>query len=72
MDRFRIYVEGGYNGRETYAQAISYAHCALINKWQDSGDILACWALIRDTQKGVDTLVFLTLDMKIKFKKFCR
>lgn len=72
MDRFCIYVEGGFNGRDTYAQAVSYARCALINKWQDSGDILACWALIRDTQKSVDTLVILTLDMKIKFKKFFR
>lgn len=72
MSRFRIYVEGGYNGRDTYDQAISYAHCALINKWQESGDILACWALIRDTLKGVDTLVILTLDMKIKFKKIFR
>lgn len=72
MDRFRIYVEGGYNGRDTYDQAISYANSAIVNKWRASGDIMACWALIRDTQKGVDTLVILQSDMKIKFKKFFR
>lgn len=69
MERFRIFVYGGYNGRSDYDSALQCAAELVRNQWKQTGELGACFAIVYDMLNRNRVAVWLTDDLKIKYRK---
>lgn len=69
MDRFTIYVYGGFNGRSTFGNALSCAAELIRNHYKETGELGECFAIVYDKLNRTRTVVWLTEDLKVKYRK---
>ena len=69
MDRFEIYGYGGYNGRSDYEGALQYAAELVRNHLIETGALGECFAVVYDKLNRTRVIVWLTEDLKVKYRK---
>ena len=69
MDRYEIYVYGGYNGRSDYESALHCAAEMIRYHWEDTGALGECYGIVYDKLNRTRVAVWLTEDLKIKYRK---
>ena len=52
-----------------YESALSYAAEKIRDQWKDTGELGACFAIVYDLLNRTRVIVWLTDDMKIKYRK---
>lgn len=69
MARFIIYVYGGYNECSRYTEALICADKMVRNHWKETGALGESFAVVYDKLNRTRVIVWLTEDLKIKFRK---
>ena len=69
MDRYEIYGYGGYNSRSDYESALHCAAELVRNHWKQTGALGECFAVVFDKLNRYRVAVWLTNDLKVKFRK---
>lgn len=69
MDRYVIYGYGGYNARTDYDSALQYAAELVRNHWRDTGALGESFAVVYDKLNRTRVVVWLTEDLKVKYRK---
>lgn len=69
MDRYVIYGYGGYNARADYDSALQYAANLVRNHWRDTGALGESFAVVYDKLNRTRVVVWLTEDLKVKYRK---
>lgn len=69
MTRYAIYGYGGYNGRCDFGSALQCAAELVRNHWKQSGALGECFAVVYDKLNHTRVVVWLTDDLKIKYRK---
>lgn len=69
MERYRIFVYGGYNGRSSYEDALQCAAEMVRNQWKETGELGTCFAIVYDLLNRTRVVVWLTDDLKVKYRK---
>lgn len=69
MSRYTIYCYGGYNGRSRYTEALICAAEMVRNHWKETGALGESFAVVYDKLNRTRVVVWLTDDLKVKYRK---
>ena len=69
MVRYTIYCYGGYNGHSEYEGALQCAAEMIRNHWKETGYLGECFAVVYDKLNRTRVVVWLTEDLKVKYRK---
>lgn len=69
MDRYAIYGYGGYNIRSDYESALQCAAEMVRNQWKYTGALGECFAEVYDKLNRTRVIVWLTEELKVKYRK---
>lgn len=69
MVRYTIYGYGGYNGRSDYESALQCAAEMVRNHWKETGALGESFAVVYDKLNRTRVVVWLTDDLKVKYRK---
>lgn len=69
MDRYAIYGYSGYNIRSNYESALQCAAEMVRNQWKYTGAFGECFAEVYDKLNRTRVIVWLTEDLKVKYRK---
>lgn len=68
MDRYKIFFNGGFNGRDIFNDALNCAAEGVRNHYRNGGNLAECFALIYDTQARKRVLCWLDEKLQIKYR----
>ena len=69
MGRYIIFGYGESNRRADYESSLSCAAEMVRDKWKETGELGACFAIVYDLLNRSRVVVWLTDDMKVKYRK---
>lgn len=69
MGRYVIFVYDGSYRHSDYESALSYAAELVRNQWKETGELGACFAIVYDLLNRTRVVVWLTDDLKVKYRK---
>ncbi|MBQ6127734.1 hypothetical protein IJI69_03525 [Candidatus Saccharibacteria bacterium] len=69
MNSYNIYGYGNVNFQPTFGNALSYAAELIRDHWKETGDLGECFAVVYDKLNHTRTIVWLTDDLKVKYRK---
>lgn len=68
MTRFKIFFFNGYNGRDSFEDALNCAAEGVRNHYRNGANLAECFALIYDTQARKRVLSWLDEKLQIKYR----
>lgn len=69
VNRYNIYGYGCLNCRPDYESALQYAAQLVRDHWKNTGDLGSSFAVVYDKLNRTRVVVWLTEDMKVKYRK---
>lgn len=69
INRFNIYGYGCLNCRNDYESALMYAAELIRSQYKKNGALGECFAMVYDKLNRTRVVVWLTDDMKVKYRK---
>lgn len=69
MGRYVIFGYGNSNRRSDYEGALNCAAEMIRSQWKETGELGTCFAIVYDLLNRTRVVVWLTEDMKVKYRK---